>query len=277
MKPRINIIYISTSGNTKKAARQLAEELSDWAEVCIISLKSAQYDIEAVLHADIVGIGGPVFHLRMLPPIKKFIDALEKLGKNSNAAKGKKPGFFIFCTYAGITSGLSLIKTAKQLRKADYNLYGAMKLRAKHFYQDDIVFPDENMENTIGDFSKTLKQRYNSGSSSFKIQNKIGYQPLKIKVIYYIVPLFSSKRLPDIVLDKQACVGCKACVRVCPTEAIQVIDGKAARNKNLCIHCYQCAEICPKNALRYNQRKFVNIVEGNKKILGLEQPPNAVL
>ena len=36
------------------------------------------------------------------------------------------------------------------------------------------------------------------------------------------------------------CVGCKACIPQCPTNAFQIIDGKIQIRYSKCIHCYNC-------------------------------------
>jgi len=45
------------------------------------------------------------------------------------------------------------------------------------------------------------------------------------------------------------CTGCTACVRVCPTEAIRVRDGKAHIDTTRCVDCGNCVTICPFHAI----------------------------
>jgi len=52
-----------------------------------------------------------------------------------------------------------------------------------------------------------------------------------------------------VELDRDKCVGCTKCVRVCPTEAIRVREGKAVIDSTRCIDCSQCVKVCPVNAL----------------------------
>jgi formate hydrogenlyase subunit 6/NADH:ubiquinone oxidoreductase subunit I len=70
------------------------------------------------------------------------------------------------------------------------------------------------------------------------------------------------------------CLGCKACVRDCTSEAIEIVlkppspadpppePGKKAAKKfqmiiylDRCVHCGRCAEVCPKDAI-YLDREF---------------------
>ena len=36
------------------------------------------------------------------------------------------------------------------------------------------------------------------------------------------------------------CIGCKACVPQCPTNAFQIVDGKILIREKACVHCYNC-------------------------------------
>lgn len=54
-----------------------------------------------------------------------------------------------------------------------------------------------------------------------------------------------------IQYDKEKCIGCKLCIKVCPSEAIEFIE----TNKKIkiylarCTFCSQCNDICPVKCL----------------------------
>jgi formate hydrogenlyase subunit 6/NADH:ubiquinone oxidoreductase subunit I len=54
-----------------------------------------------------------------------------------------------------------------------------------------------------------------------------------------------------IAYDRDTCIGCKLCIRVCPTKAIEFIpeDKKVKIFISRCCFCAQCNEICPTNSL----------------------------
>jgi len=63
-----------------------------------------------------------------------------------------------------------------------------------------------------------------------------------------------------ISFNREKCIGCQLCSRVCPAKAIEVIeDEKGKRPVFLiyrCIYCGQCAEVCPTKAI-----KLTNVFE----------------
>jgi len=52
----------------------------------------------------------------------------------------------------------------------------------------------------------------------------------------------------SVVLDDDRCIGCTSCLKVCPTEAIRLRDGKARIIDEKCIDCGECIRICPNHA-----------------------------
>ncbi len=52
------------------------------------------------------------------------------------------------------------------------------------------------------------------------------------------------------IIGPDECIGCVACVKVCPTKAIRVRDGIARIKPELCIDCGACVRVCQHNAAR---------------------------
>lgn len=51
-------------------------------------------------------------------------------------------------------------------------------------------------------------------------------------------------------IDKEQCIGCGACVSICPVEAIAMDDdGKAFIKEDICIKCGTCESVCPTSAI----------------------------
>lgn len=58
-----------------------------------------------------------------------------------------------------------------------------------------------------------------------------------------------------IIYDRDTCIGCKLCTRVCPSHAIEFVPGtKTVRiYVTQCIFCSQCNDICPVSCLHMSR------------------------
>ena len=52
-----------------------------------------------------------------------------------------------------------------------------------------------------------------------------------------------------IQINTDECVGCSHCMRVCPTQAIRIIDGNARISPERCVDCGECFRVCPQGAI----------------------------
>jgi iron only hydrogenase large subunit-like protein len=57
----------------------------------------------------------------------------------------------------------------------------------------------------------------------------------------------------------ELCIGCTHCMKVCPTEAIRVRDGKAVIIGERCVDCGNCCKACPVSAIVIEQDDFQEI------------------
>ncbi|MFA7609740.1 MAG: [Fe-Fe] hydrogenase large subunit C-terminal domain-containing protein, partial [Bacteroidales bacterium] len=54
-------------------------------------------------------------------------------------------------------------------------------------------------------------------------------------------------------IDRSLCVGCTHCMRVCPTHALRVRNGKAVLYPDRCIDCGECFRACPIGAIKIKE------------------------
>jgi formate hydrogenlyase subunit 6/NADH:ubiquinone oxidoreductase subunit I len=85
---------------------------------------------------------------------------------------------------------------------------------------------------------------------------------------------FKKRAMPDhyrgkIIFHPQLCIGCKMCVRDCPSNAIAIRcvgDKKYEADFNLakCIYCSQCVDSCPKKALESTKEFELAVLDKEK-------------
>ncbi|HPD94789.1 MAG: 4Fe-4S binding protein [Bacteroidales bacterium] len=77
-------------------------------------------------------------------------------------------------------------------------------------------------------------------------------------------------------IDKNSCINCYACVRVCPVKAIEVKAGKdyAKILENRCVGCGSCLNICPVNAVSYrsSKKQVLDLLKGDDPVAAICSP-----
>ena len=87
--PKLVVVYLSTSGNTKAMADAIVDgAVSRNIEAAAMNFHEVK--IEELKSADAIALGPSTFYYKMLPPMEKFIDSLEKanVGGKVGAAFG---------------------------------------------------------------------------------------------------------------------------------------------------------------------------------------------
>ena len=98
--PKVVVVYLSTSGNTKAMADAIVEGAIS-RNVDAVSMNFHEAKIEDLKSADAIALGSSTFHYKILPPMEKFIESLSKLN-----AKGKVGAAFGSYGWSGEAPGL---------------------------------------------------------------------------------------------------------------------------------------------------------------------------
>lgn len=68
-------------------------------------------------------------------------------------------------------------------------------------------------------------------------------------MVFFFSACFDPSTGAFLSVNQRQCTGCAQCDKVCPVDAIQIIDGKANIDPTECIECGKCVEECPENAI----------------------------
>ncbi|TYB89335.1 MAG: 4Fe-4S dicluster domain-containing protein [Kosmotoga sp.] len=66
-----------------------------------------------------------------------------------------------------------------------------------------------------------------------------------------------------VTINKKRCIGCTRCLRVCPTKALRIRNGKAIILQDRCIDCGECIRVCPQKAI-YSKIDDLDIINNYK-------------
>ncbi|MDR2585015.1 MAG: DUF362 domain-containing protein [Prevotellaceae bacterium] len=87
--------------------------------------------------------------------------------------------------------------------------------------------------------------------SDFKIIRKVSLWKMSFGIVMRRIPFLRRlERRP--VFAENRCIGCKACVEICPVGALFIHPKnrkKVVISNKKCIHCFCCHEVCPNSAI----------------------------
>ena len=80
-----------------------------------------------------------------------------------------------------------------------------------------------------------------------------------------------NKFFHSVYLEDEKCTGCITCLKLCPTQAIRVRNGKAHIISEFCIDCGECIRHCPHHA-KHTRRDFLSDLDRFEYTVALPAP-----
>lgn len=249
---KVNIIYNSQTGNTRKVALAMEEAFRGAGHTAkAFPLKKASAGDAS--GCDLLGIGAPCYASQAAKPIRDFIATLPRLD-------GVKA--FVFATSGG-APGRTLYDMAGRLRKKGAEVVGGFLARGELFYTAPCLVgrfaghPDENDLAKAREFAVSLGESV----SASRAAPLPGSRPDAVKPgwgFYDLVGLAITDGLmrltmPKPRLDEALFDGCGRCAAACPTGNIVLDGGFPVLGKD-CIRCHACLHEYPNDALAVSWR-----------------------
>lgn len=223
---RINEIYFSPCGTTKKAVEEMAAVWTE-AEKKTWDLSAPEDGIEKVFSAeDICIVGMPAYGGRVP------LTALERL----SGLKGKNTPAVAMAAFGNRAFDDTLAELCQVLKEQGFIVCAAVAAATEHSIMPQFGTgrPDQRDCEQLRKFGESIRRKIEQGDLS--CPDVPGKAPFVERHGGGIVPVTSD-----------ACQGCGQCAAECPVGAISreepwKTDGEA------CISCMRCIHICPQNA-----------------------------
>lgn len=255
-KADIVIFYFSGTGNTWWVSQELVrqfEKLGRTARAYSIEAVSADEAESLIGTASLTGFGYPVHGSDLPLPMKEFIEGLPE-----GAAKQA----FVFCTQ-WLWSGDGASVGGTMLHEKGFSVqWGEHFLMPNNVTVSIISLP---YSNDYGRLNNVLARA--SRAAAFFAGEIIAGRPLLrgfSQVSFYLGCLqrlpfrrFYHKLQNDIGIDKERCIDCGECVRLCPVDNF-FYEAEEIKTRGKCILCLRCYNFCPVAAITHMGRPHLH-------------------
>ena len=231
------IYYFSATGNSRHAAKVIAQKLGDTAADIVEVMKSGNF---GSAEDDYTGFVFPVYFWGLPEIIKRFTSMPEVK---------KTLGKYVFAVITcGANTGNADKMFSKSLgRRLDYSYSLRMPDNyvimydpcAKEKAQKFLRHAHKELDSVCADLRERKKSR--GGSTQGGIKSAFVYM------------LYNPFRKTKKFYADEKCISCGLCEKVCPDNVIKIEGGKPVWTKNKCQHCTACINRCPKAAIQYGK------------------------
>lgn len=223
------IIYFSATGNSKYAAKRIADSIDDKIVSILDCIDENIYEFED----EKIGIISPTYFWGFPSIMKEF---LEKIKIRTNY-------LYVTATY-GTTPGATGAIADELIKEKDVDAYFCIKMADSWTPIYDVSKPEKvfeftkNTESEIDYIIKSIKNNFRNE----KMQNSVP----KFLVDAVAQPLYNlnARKTSKLSVEK-TCIGCGLCEKKCPVHAIKIENKKPVWIKERCVMCLRCLHICP--------------------------------
>lgn len=250
-------IYFSGTGNSRYAAELFCREYDKDAIAYTIEDDDV---LKAVNSADLIVFSYPVQFSTVPKIMRDFVTNNKELWRNKK--------IFVIATM-GLFSGDGAGMLGRLLES-----YGAEVIGGLHLKMPDSIADEKALKRPL-EKNKELVIQAGQKIKECVRQLKEGHPPLEGMGLLYRLAGFFGQRLyfghktkkysSKLKIDKEKCIGCGKCEKLCPMENI-VIVGQKAVSGDRCTMCYRCINKCPEQAITLMGKRVIEQCEIEKYI-----------
>lgn len=241
------IFYLSGSGNSLYAARQLAEKLEDCRLETIGSYLRKPYDVKD----EVVGIVSPVYCFALPPMMAQFLEKLQA-----------KPNYCFGVVTMGGNQGRALKQMSDTLAVKKITLnYAQTVLMPDNFFGIPQEKRVEQLKAAEPVIAKMAEEVAEAKADVTSVKEAMLWKLFGTSASWWY--LKNRLKFEEMTVDTTKCISCGICAEVCQMENITIVDGKPTFGNN-CASCLGCFHWCPESAISAgkltldNNKRYVN-------------------
>ncbi|MDU4938338.1 MAG: 4Fe-4S binding protein [Clostridium sp.] len=242
---KLNIIYFSPTGGTKKVLDIISEEWNCDKREIDLSLAENDFSKYSFERDDICIVGVPSFGGRA--PQVALSRIREMCGGSANT--------IIVAVYGNRAYEDTLLELEDTLEKCNFHCIAAIAANAEHSIMHEFGKgrPDNEDEKDLRGFVKKIKEVLKEKCEE-KVVQVPGNSPYKEFNVVPFIPMVSKE-----------CNKCGLCIKKCPTNAIYK-DNPLSLDESKCISCMRCISICLKNARMLDKERLSLLIQKLEKV-----------
>jgi len=251
LKKRINLMYFSATGTTKKVVSKIGKCIAekdgemDLREIDF-TLPKAREDGIVFSEDDVVIVGVPVYAGRVPNVLLKYL----------NTVKGNDTLAAAVVVYGNRNYDDALIELRDILNSNGFKVIAAAAFIGEHAFSYTLAKgrPDERDMELASIFADKLYEKIASEGDveTVKVKGNIPYRK-------YYMPKDENGNPQDIrkvkPKTKDSCTDCKLCANVCPMGSIDYDDVSILNG--ICIKCNACVKRCPVQAKYFDDIAYL--------------------
>jgi len=242
---KVEYYVFSGTGNTLKIAEAVGTRLSERG--CSVSYHMMEQNSTPLISDEaVVGLAFPIAFFSSYPIVQRFVESLPE---------GKGRRIFMTATMGGLSLGAEC-KFRSIVAAKGYVPCGAkLFLMPSNYANKDLpIEKNTRLAETAEKSARGFADAVIDGTAEWRrgllLVPSFSYWFVKnghaLDLFYKAMPLKT---------DKEKCINCMRCVKMCPVHAINVIDGYPVIS-SLCQSCQRCAGFCPTGAISVPGRNY---------------------
>ncbi len=277
--PRVQTVYFSPTGNTKKVCSRLAFGLGFPADPPIdLTYKKIRQQVQTTFWQDLIGdliiFGVPVYVGRIPDQILKLL--------HSDTLKGNNRWAIVIAVNGNVQTGSAVAELGGLLRQQGFRILAAANITGRHSFCNPTLLlgegrPDETDFRELNQFANSIIDKLIITPEDPKEPAEITLPLPEAKIDYTVDhPQYGARQMAKFPnKDSEKCVECRECFAHCPTDAIDFTTLEIDEER--CIRCYSCVKVCAFGARLIKLQMTPELQERFERAVEQRLPPEFFL